>query len=134
MLAELSAVAPDHLKDFLLIVLAIASPIAAWVGLYYGRRRSVAVTPDPLRVQPVERWVTRDLCEQMHGATAKDIADVKARVTALENGQREMVEAIDRRMGEMRTEITAGLRGVHERVDNMPLEVVTLLRNTGAIR
>jgi hypothetical protein len=55
-------------------------------------------------------------------------------VTAIEHGQQSMVEAIDLRMGQMRGELTDGLNRVHERVDNMPLEVVTLLRNTGAIK
>jgi hypothetical protein len=133
MLADLSTVAPDHLKDAALIFLALASPAAAWLGLYYGRRRSVAISPQPIQVQGVERFVTKELCDQLHVSTAREVADIKARVTALENGQRQMVDDLGDQINLVRSEVSDGLRRVHERVDGMPAQIVVLLRNTGAI-
>lgn len=133
MLADLAAVPADHLKWILVTVLAVATPAAAWLGLYYGRRQSMEIRPQPLQVQGVERFVSRDLCEQMHQSSAKDIADLKVRVAALESGQREMVREIGEQIAEVRSEVSDGLRRVHDRVDGMPAQIVVLLRNTGAI-
>lgn len=134
MFADLAAVPADHLKWILVTVLAVATPVAAWLGLYFGRRQSVEVRPQPLQVQGVERFVSRDLCEQMHHTSAKDIADLKVRVAALESGQREMVRELGEQISEVRSEVTDGLRRVHDRVDGMPAQIVVLLRNTGAIQ
>jgi hypothetical protein len=134
MFGQLDNVNPTTLKDFLMILMGLAVPLAALAGNLLGRRKSVRVDPQPLEVRPSAQYVTQELWREGNRSQAVAIDDMRARVTALEHGQQAMVEAIDRRMGEMRGELAAGLRGVHERVDNTPLEIVTLLRNTGAIK
>lgn len=105
MLAQLQTVDPSHLKDLLMIVLAIAGPIMAALGMYYGRRKSVAISGQPIQVQGSPTFVTRDMAEQMAQATGREVADLKARVTSLEGGQRDLLDKIDQRLDAMRAEI-----------------------------
>lgn len=134
LLADLADVPADHLKWFLVIVLALATPAATLLGLWLGRRGRVTLDPQPLDVRAAPQLITRELYAETQRAIEGDLEDLKARVTALENGQREMLAKLDERLAEFRVEMSASLRRVHERVDNMPLEMVTLLRNTGAIK
>lgn len=101
MLAQLQTVDPVTLKDVLLIVLAFAGPLA----FVLGRRRAVRVEPQPVQVQGVSPFVTRDFIDQFQGAVTREMAEIKARVGSLENGQREIVDRIDARLAEFRTDI-----------------------------
>lgn len=134
MLAQLQTVDPVTLKDFLLIVFAFASPLAWWAG----RRKSVRVEPQPVEVRGVPGVVTRDYFDAHQVSVAREMADVKSRVTALEGGQREIVDRIDQRLAEFRSDIKedrgaiqsqllAEVSKVHGRID-MLLEAIAEIR------
>lgn len=127
MLAQLDSVDPRGLRDLLILLLALATPAAAWAGILLGRRSAVRVEPQPLEVRP-----SRDLVER--AAYERDQELIRERVAALEAGQRQMLAEINERLEEFRAESQQGIRRVHERMDRMPHELVALLRNTGVIK
>lgn len=126
MLAQLDSVDPRGLRDLLILLLALATPTAAWVGLLLGRRSVIRVEPQPLEVRP-----SRDVIER--ATYERDQQLIQERVAALEAGQRTMLAEINGRLELMRSESNQAIRRVHERMDRMPHELIALLRNTGVI-
>lgn len=80
-----------------------------------GRVERREIIPDPLRVRAVEDGVTRDQHD-------RDVAALRTNIEELRAGQERL-----------HTQLSDGLRRVHERIDRLPPEIIAILRNTGAL-
>lgn len=133
MLAQLSAADPQHLKDWLIIALALASPILSVIGLVIGRR--ARIEPDPLRVQKVE--TLRDWCDSAHAAIGHRLDCHDAAINAIRAEiahQRETAEAAARqRTSGIYQRIEDVRRELSDKIEAMPPQIIALLKNTNVI-
>lgn len=91
--------------------------------------------PSPGEVQEAarERFVEKAVCERMHEAQADEAAAISAKVEehrkAAEASRARLYDHVDLKIREVNTEV----RRLHERMDNLPSQIVALLSNTKAI-
>lgn len=110
--ADLQAVPADWLKNSVIVLLAIASPlIAIWAG---GRRRKIE--PDPLRVQKVDNLVTKDYCLSSHATLHQRLDGHDAAITAIRGEMRK-----DREDGELAARTRSA--GIYHKLDDLRLEL-----------
>jgi hypothetical protein len=119
MLAQLQTVDADWLKNLVIIGLAVASPLIA----LYASRRSTRVEPDPLRVQAVDRLVTKEECGTLHKQTEAVQNQLFAKISAVDHRLAEQVMAIRTEMHGMETRLNhvaeERMVKVHDRVNEI---------------
>jgi hypothetical protein len=134
-IADLSAVNPMTLKDFAIIGLALISGAVGLKALF--GKNTTALTPDPLRIEKLDKFATRDWCERERDETKrrldshdKDIAKIhdefrqdreKNEVHASQRSQ-----TIFRAIDELRRELT-------EKIDSTPERLIDTLTKLGKL-
>ena len=121
MFAQLTNTAPEHVKDFILIGIALFGVVALAWGMV--KKNTTTVAPDPLRVQKADGTVSREFCAQIHGDTTrrldghdKDIRDIYAELKrdreANENHASARSSAIYGEIRKVSEEMNRGFRDV----------------------
>lgn len=113
LLAQLEHVPADSIKTFLLIILAVLGAAGMIRNLFFPAPLAVR---QPVQVQEAERYVTRDEWKRYQ-------EDIAGRLRRIES-----------EVGEIRQQLVGDTTRIHERIDELPLQIVTLLKNTGALK
>jgi hypothetical protein len=136
MIAQLSGADALHVKDFLIIALALAMPIIAIIGLVLGGKRKIE--PDPLRVQKVENLVTKDFCLTSHNQIYQRLDGHDQQIGAIRQEMkhdRETSESAARvRSAGIYNKMDDNRRELSDKIDALPAQLIAMLRNTGAIK
>ncbi|MBX3747320.1 MAG: hypothetical protein KF833_18580 [Verrucomicrobiae bacterium] len=120
------------LMQLLTLFLLLGNVIFTWRRLS-GRPETTRIDPQPLEVALKATYATRqELLESTQrievrmDALERSIGGLRS---ARETDHAAFVEAVD----EIRTEWNRGLREVHARMDDLPSQIITILKNTGAL-
>lgn len=120
-LAQLAGADAAHVKDFLLILLALSAPVLSVMGLVVGRR--ARIEPDPLRVQHVEGLVSLQQFERCRTAADKTHDMLFAKISAVDRRSTEQFNALRTEMHDMELRLNASdekrVANVHERVNEI---------------
>jgi len=138
-LAQLNTVPAEHGWQTILVLLgifgAVATGVGMWAALQKGRRDAIdnrdaiprKLTPDPLRVEAVPRYVTPDQCASSHSAIIQRVERVETDLEGLRIEVRE-VQTEARHDRERNTSMILEETGkVHNRVNDV-LQAVSELR------
>lgn len=126
-LADVSAAAPDHVRDALLIGLALVGALGVISSIVFGiisavRQKQTRVLPDPLRTaeadSPVER---REFAAQMNAALER-ICTLEESVADVRRAQTEQIGRVHSRVDKL-VEVVARLEGVVDGVRDALKEV-----------
>jgi len=129
LLAQIGDASPQHIKDFLIICLAISSPV---IALFTARRSRIE--PQPLEITQPEKPTTRDLCASKH-------SEIVTRFTRVEQDIQNLYREIkiDRThfdsINESRTKetfnhIESVRHELSEKIDTIAPLVIATLKNT----
>lgn len=83
MMAQIQTVSPEHVKDFLLIMIALVTVAGAAVGIIRKRRQ---IEPQPLEIKSVGDMVREKDCLLRHSAMESQIHELRQqRVTDMKD-------------------------------------------------
>ena len=92
MLAQFNAVPADFLRDFIIVVVAIAAIVVPiWLGT---RRKPVTIDPQPLEVRKSAKRYNHDLAENRHTEHTRRLDAHEAEIEQIWNTFREEDKAI----------------------------------------
>lgn len=114
------------LKDFVIIILAIGGFAMAAFTTFRPQKPTV-ITPDPLRIEKLDKFATRDFCEMKHLEVNRrlDTHDeqlaqlrIEAKAELQQNQEHASARsaAIYRKVDEVREELTAKMDGLNEQM------------------
>ena len=108
-IANIDSVNAATLKDFVIILLALGGfAMAAWTT--FRPARPTAIAPDPLRIEKLDKFATRDFCEMKHVEIGRRLdghdADVRAIYNEIKAGR-----------SEMQNNVRVDIAGVHDRIN-----------------
>lgn len=112
MFSQLTGASAEHIKDFLIIALALASPL---IAILVGRR--ARIEPDPLRVQKVEGLVTKAECERQHAGVQQALSARQALEDKTHDQLFAKINAVDRRQGEQMNALRMEMHGMELRIN-----------------
>lgn len=109
------------------VLLGIAvSGVALWRRIN-GKSDRLEIASQPLEVRAATEYVTRqEMMGQLQIVSGR-LSKIEAQIDAIQEGRHEDLSAF-------REELRQDLNRVHERIDNLPAQIVALLKNTGAIK
>lgn len=129
MLASLSEASPEHIKDFLIICLAIASPLIA----LFSTRRS-RIEPQPLEITTTDKFSTRDFCTLKHNEIATRFDRVETDIRNLYReikSERVHTESLNEaRTKETYNHMESIRKELSEKIDDLPPQIIATLKNT----
>jgi hypothetical protein len=122
---DLASVNPITLKDVIIIGLAILGG-AGMVKNLFGKN-TTAITPDPLRIEKLDKFATRDFCEQRHSEVARRLdghdgdiralyAEIKTDRDANEIHASERSASIYEKIDEVRAEMNSGFKDMERAI------------------
>jgi hypothetical protein len=122
---DLSSVNPITLKDFIIIGLAILGA-AGMIKNLFGKN-TTTVGPDPLRIEKLDKFATRDFCEQRHSEVSrrldghdKDVRalydEIKKDRDANEIHASERSASIYEKIDEVRSEMNCGFKDMERAI------------------
>lgn len=151
MLAQIPNVTPSAWHQATLIgigvimlLVSLSGAVVGWLS-YAQSRKARHITPQPLKVEGVEKFQTLDGCASQHQHIAEEIDRVDRRVTEVDNDLKKFKQAvldngearknfIVAHVDSVRRELSNEIGNVHKRMDNFPDKLIALLRNTGVIK
>jgi len=125
-IANLDSVNAATLKDFVIILLALGGfAMAAWTT--FRPSKPTVITPDPLRVEKLDKFATRDFCEMKHLEVTRrldghDAELAQFRTEAKADREQNQVHASQRsaaiyhKIDEVRDELTTKMDGINEQM------------------
>lgn len=108
------------------VLLLVGNVISVWSWIS-GRTERRRIEPQPLEVAEAERFVTRRELENFQAGIIERLNRIEREIASIRDTDTE-----DR--GELRDFMNQGLARVHERIDDLPSQLIALLRNTGVIK
>ncbi len=136
MLADISSVNPATLKDFVIIIIGVGGFVMVVVQFF--RKPSTAITPDPLRIEKLDKLASRDFVQERHAEHArrldahdKEIAQI--RNEAKEDRRNNEVHA-SQRSSNLYQKIEAVRTELNEKIDAMPERIIELLNSLGKLK
>ena len=123
-------------KDVFLILMGL---IGLCVGVYgYMRKPVTSITPDPLRVEKLDKFATRDFCSTLHSEINRRLdshdSDIKALYEEIKSGRdesaasaRQRSAAIYGRIDNLETKLT-------DKIDTMPDRIIKILSELNLLR
>ena len=124
----------------LFLAIGLLTSIGGNVALIVGLRRKQhrEVSPQPLIVQKAAEMVSQQDCQSRHQVVVKDLEDLK------EGREHDRAEAGERRRliyqelqktnERVATQIDAVRRELSAKIEDMPSQIISILRNTGALQ
>jgi hypothetical protein len=138
MFAQLTAVDPKHLQDFVVIAcVALGLLIPAYFGIktLFGRTTRLE---QPVVVKPDAAYVSREFCASSHGETARRIERLEEELLALRREACEERAAAAQQflaeIGRVYERVTQTEARVEEQIRCLPHEIIALLRNAGTLK
>lgn len=83
---------------------------------------------------PSERYQTKQDCQRLHTEALERLRRTEERIDASHVSREDDRKDLRKELTEFREESGRALRDVHARIDDLPSQIITILRNTGAIK
>lgn len=137
---------PNSWQGMAWVALAIGGLALAFNQVHeFWQRIKDKPAPAEVAQEARDRYASKTECLSRHQVVDRQLAELQSRVEAqrqefegkLEEGRAQAEESRARlyaHIDQKIAEVQANVARVHERVDNLPSQVVTLLKNTRAIR
>lgn len=125
------------LKDFVIIALALGGfALAAWAT--FQPRQPTNITPDPLRIEKLDKFATRDFCESKNNEVHRRLDQhekeiVQLRLEAREDRQNGEAHAT-RRSADLHGKIESVRTDLNDKIDAMPERIIDLLNHLGKLK
>ena len=134
--ADLTAVPADTLKWTLIVIIGLVLVgLQVWTAV---RSSKTQITPDPLRVEKLDKFATRDFCEQRHAEVSRRLdghdKDVRTIYDEIKRNRADNESQANTRSVAVHAKIDDVRRELSEKIDDMPAQIIATLRNTGAIK
>jgi hypothetical protein len=111
---NLSDAPPDQFKWTVIIILGlILVGLQVWTAV---RQNKTLISPDPLRIEKLDKFATRDFCEMKHNEVHRRLdghdVEIRAIYAEMKSGRHEM-----------QTNVREDIAGVHDRINEVLGEV-----------
>lgn len=131
MIAELSTQLDSDFVVKLLLGLNFLGTVLLGLDKLRGRREPREISPSPLPVEQVRELATKEELEQLRAKQSNDVrlvfVEMRDLKSELLNAGEHRSEALTLRMDSMR-------RDLDEQIKGLPLQLITILKQTGAIK
>lgn len=124
------------LKDFVIILLALGGfAMAGWTA--FRPPRPTGITPDPLRIEKLDKFATRDFCDLQHAEVTRRLnghdADVRALYEEMKKDRQQNREHASNRSAATYTKIEAVRSELADKIDSTPERVIDTLNKLGLL-
>ncbi len=127
MIADLSSVEPQHVKDVLIIAFAVASLV---IGLLmYLKRGRTEIAPQPLEVRGSGPTTTE--LDKRVIALERSFEQLRSELRA---DRDKLDDADEARASRLHARIDSLRNDMENKLQNLPAQIIALLQNTGVIR
>jgi hypothetical protein len=128
MFASLDTVNPSTLKDVMLILLAL---LAAAVGIraLFPRKVVNQISPDPLRVQGVERYLEKREFDDFKKWNDGEHSKIFHKIGGVERGAGEKMDA---KFSELQRSAEEGREKIHKRLNRISVGLAVICGRMGA--
>lgn len=135
MFADLTSIDPRTVTDVIAILVVIASVVFGVLRVTQGK--STRVLPQPLNVRMEEQFLTRSEYTNSQTALASRLSAVESSLARMSSElqvvRKEFADAGDARSRRIHERIDSMRSEIEDKLHSLPLQIITLLRNTGAL-
>lgn len=131
MIAELSTQLDSDFVVKLLLALNFLGTLLLGLDKLRGRTEPRQISPTPLPVELVRELATKDELEALR---LKQSSDVRLLFTEMRDLRTELLSAGDHRSAAITAHVEAVRKELDDQIKAMPLQLVTLLKQTGALK
>jgi hypothetical protein len=132
----MEGIAPDHFKDvFLMLIGVMIVGLQVWQAV---RSRKTEVGPNPLQIQTLDKFATRDFCNNQHQEIQRRLTEHDIEIRAIrEEAKKDRAEAevhASMRSKTIFDSMSSLRRELNDKIDTMPERIITLLSNMGVLK
>lgn len=135
MFADLTSIDPRTVTDVIAILVVIAGVVFGVLRVTQGK--STRVLPQPLNVRMEEQFLTRSEYTNSQTALASRLSAVESSLARMSSElqvvRKEFADAGDARSRRIHERIDSMRSEIEDKLHSLPLQIITLLRNTGAL-
>lgn len=124
-LAQIESVPASDVKSWILIAIGVLGCISLVKSTFFGSTTRISGGEIDVRDRP--QWVTTQEFTAFQTAVEGRLEKIREDMAVMQNGR--ISDLTDLR-GEIREDIAR----IHERIDDLPNQIIATLRNTGALK
>ncbi len=125
LLAQIESVPAVDLKSWILVALGVLGAISLVKTTFFGSLTRISGGEIDVRDRP--QWVTKQEFTAFQTAVEGRLEKIREDMAVMQNGR-----ISD--LGDLRGEIREDIARIHERIDDLPNQIIATLRNTGALK